>query len=116
MSRAPRLYTTRIPTKQEEMHMEKMRRYTQFRIGPKSLGKWMHQNKAKYTDCYEEGSLLDNFVVVCKNGYAAVYEHYLNDWSSDYRVEFQRGDAQDVFARWYDFEETVEKERAEFDN
>lgn len=87
----------------------KIKRFT---IAPENLEKWMHQNEAEYTGDFVEGCLLDNFVVATKNGFAAVYEHYLNAWMSDYFIEFQRGEARDVFNRWYDFEERANRETA----
>ena len=77
---------------------------TRFYIAPKKLEKWMHQNGASYTGTMVEGCLLDNFVLICKRGYAAVYEHYLNCWNSDYLVEFEPGAAQEVWRQWYQFE------------
>lgn len=68
------------------------------------MEKWMHQNGASYTGTIVEGCLLDNFVLVCRRGFAAVYEHYLNCWSSNYLVEFEPGAAQNVWERWYQFE------------
>ena len=81
---------------------------TTFYLDPKDFDKWIHQNRAHYTGDFEEGVLLDNFVVITKRGFAAFYEHYLNEWSSDYYVEFQSGTAQDVFNNWYEFEEKME--------
>ena len=78
---------------------------TTFRIGPADLEKWMHQNEAEYTGAFAPGCLLDNFVLACKRGFAAFYEHYLNCWSSDYLVEFEPGPAQGVWKNWYEFEE-----------
>lgn len=77
---------------------------TSFRISPENLDMWMHQNEAEYTGAFVEGSLLNNFVLACKRGFAAVYEHYLNCWSSDYLIEFQPGAAQDVWKNWYNLE------------
>ena len=77
---------------------------TRFYIDAKNLEKWMRQNEAEYTGNFVDGCLLDNFLVWTKNGVAAVYEHYLNAWSSDYYVEFERGDGENVWDRWYDFE------------
>lgn len=85
---------------------------TRFCIDPKNLEKWMHQNGANYTGTMVEGCLLDNFVLVCKRGYAAVYEHYLNCWSSDYLVEFEPGAAQGVWRRWYQFETAAANKEA----
>lgn len=79
-------------------------RVTRFRINHSNLEKWLRQNDAEYTGDYVEGCLLDNFVVATKRGFAAFYEHAVNCWTSDYIVEFQAGAAQDVFARWYEFE------------
>jgi hypothetical protein len=78
---------------------------TTIRLGSRELDKWMHQNQAEYTGDFVEGCLLDCFVLWCKRGVAAVYEHALNDWSSEYLVEFQRGDGHDVWERWYEFED-----------
>lgn len=75
-----------------------------FALSPSAFEKWMHQNKAEYTGCFVAGCLLDNFVVETKRGFAAFYEHYLNEWSSDYIVEFEPGPAQTVWRRWYEFE------------
>ena len=73
-------------------------------IGSCDLEKWLHQNRAQYTGDFLEGCLLDNFVVMTRRGYAAIYEKYLNANSSCYRVEWEPGPAQNVFKRWYDFE------------
>ena len=54
------------------------------------LEQWVHQNNAEYTGDFFDGCLLDNFIVYCKNGVAALYEHYLNEWSSCYEVHFGR--------------------------
>ena len=78
---------------------------TRFRLDPAGLEKWLHQNGAEYAGDYVPGCLLDNFVVVTRRGFAAIYENYLNEWSSDYYIEFQPGAAQKVFAKWYQFEE-----------
>ena len=54
------------------------------------INKWLHQNQAEYTGDFFEGCLLDNFIVSCKNGIAALYEQYSNCWSSCYEVHFGR--------------------------
>lgn len=77
------------------------------------MEKWMHQNGASYTGTMVEGCLLDNFVLVCRRGFAAVYEHYLNCWSSNYLVEFEPGAAQNVWERWYQFETAAVSEETE---
>lgn len=72
---------------------------------------WMHQNEAEYTGDFFEGSLLDNFIVTCKNGIAAFYEHYLNCWSSCYEIHFGRTEEEirEVYEEFY------RKERREED-
>jgi hypothetical protein len=78
---------------------------TCFRISAGSdFEKWTRQNSAEYTGDFVAGCLLDNFVMVTPRGYAAFYENFVNEWTSDYYVEFQPGAAQDVFKKWYDFE------------
>ena len=61
---------------------------TKFKMKPASLYKWMAQNKAEYTGNCFYGSLLDNFIVSTKRGYAAIYESYVNAWTSQYEVVF----------------------------
>lgn len=80
---------------------------TRFRLGSTELKKWMHQNKAEYTGDCVEGCLLDNFVLACKRGFAAVYEHTLNCWTSDYIVEFAPGAALEVWKNWYCFKDAA---------
>ena len=79
---------------------------TRFRLDPgPAFEKWARQNRAEFTGDYIEGCLLDNFIMCTPRGFAAFYENYLNEWASDYYVEFQAGAAQDVFLKWYQFEE-----------
>ena len=80
---------------------------TSFRLSSTELEKWMHQNKAEYTGDCVEGCLLDNFVLACKRGFAAVYEHTLNCWTSDYIVEFAPGAAPEVWENWYRLKEST---------
>ena len=54
-----------------------------------SLEKWIHQNAGEIID-FVEGCLLDNYLISCKNGTAAVLETYLNPNSSGYTVYFSR--------------------------
>lgn len=54
----------------------------------RNFDKWLHQNGAKYTGAFFEGVLLDNFVLDCKRGYAAVYERYVNPNMSEYEIRF----------------------------
>ena len=74
--------------------------------------RWMHQNKAQYTGAYVEGVLVDSFVVETKRGIAAIYEHALNEWTSNYYVEFtdykngfKNGEVDKIWSNWYAFEE-----------
>lgn len=60
----------------------------------RDFGRWFHQNGARYTGAFFEGVLLDNFILECRRGYAACYEHPLNASSSVYQVEFA------PFANW----------------
>ena len=79
----------------------------EFILSPKQLDKWMHQNKAQYTGAFFDGSLLDNFILQCKRGFAAVYEKYLNCWSSAYRVVYAKEskDIDNLFADFYERKE-----------
>ncbi len=79
---------------------------TTFLIAPRDLPKWIRQNRAEYTGDFAEGCLLDNFVLSCRRGFAAVYEHYLNCWSSDYLIEFEPGPAPGVWHGWNEFTRT----------
>ena len=84
---------------------------TRFRLDPgAAFDKWKHQNNAEYAGDYIEGCLLDNFIMCTPRGYAAFYESYVNEWTSDYYVEFQPGAAQNVFSNWYKFENKMEAE------
>ena len=62
------------------------------------------------------GTAVTSFSIACdrdfksqsgekETDFAAFYEHYLNEWTSDYLVEFESGTAQTVWKRWYEFEE-----------
>ena len=66
----------------------------------------------QYTGAYVEGVLVDSFVVETKRGVAAIYEHYLNEWTSNYYVEFtdykngfKNGEVDKIWSDWYAFEE-----------
>lgn len=82
----------------------------QFLIYADALEMWMYQNKAIYTGDFFEGCLLDNFSVWCKNGYAAIYEHYLNPNSSCYEIIFSRDDPTVLD----DFIENMDKANADY--
>lgn len=95
---------------------DKETQITQFYLNPYDLDKWMYQNKAGYTGCFVDGCLQDNFVVETKRGYAFFYEHFLNAWSSDFKVYFipyKAGEKHmpaydQLWAEWYDFEARAE--------
>lgn len=94
-------------------HEQKNKEVKRFYIGSCDLGKWLHQNKADLTfDIipldYVDGCLLDNMLVETKRGIAAIYEHYLNCWTSDYLVEWQAGNGEKVFNNWKKFVDSVE--------
>lgn len=85
---------------------------TRFYLNAGALGRWMHQNKAQYTGAYVDGVLVDSFVVETKRGVAAIYEHALNEWTSNYYVEFtdykngfKNGEVDKIWSDWYAFEE-----------
>jgi|GEM_PF-2173662 len=52
------------------------------------LNKWLKQNNAECIE-YVEGCLIDNALYACKRGYAAIYERFVNTWTSAYEVHFQ---------------------------
>ena len=93
---------------------------TSFYLAHSDLSKWMYQNKAEYTGEYVDGVLLDSFVVSTNRGYAFFYEHFLNEWSSDYAVYFipyksgkKHLKAYDnLWANWLDFESKANSETA----
>ncbi len=62
---------------------------TKFYIDPCNIEMLLHQNEAEYITGYE-GCLQDNALYETKNGYMAVYEHYLNCWQSNLMVVFSR--------------------------
>lgn len=72
-----------------------------------ALEKWLTQNKAQYTGDFVEGCLLDNYVVSCKRGFAAVYEDYINANSSGYKIVFapykDHKSVDQLWSDWYDF-------------
>lgn len=85
---------------------------TRFYLNAGALDRWMHQNKALYTGAYIEGILVDSFVVETKRGIAAFYEHPLNEWTSNYYVEFTdynnsftNDEINKIWSNWHAFEE-----------
>lgn len=71
-----------------EILAKKKEGITTFQIGIGGMNKWIHQNDAEYTGDFVEGVLADSFILCCKRGTAAIYEHYLNAWCSNYIVYF----------------------------
>ena len=59
-----------------------------------NLDKWLHQNAADIWD-FSEGSLIDNYIVRTRRGYAAIIEKYATEWSSRHKVYFSRNE-QDI--------------------
>lgn len=85
----------------DAIYTEKNNGVTRFRIEPQNLEKWLHQNKADYLGDYFDGVLLDNFTVMTKKGYAAIYENFVNTNQSDYLVEFASFKNSDrIFNKW----------------
>lgn len=59
-------------------------------IDPKKLDKFLYQNGAELLEWFD-GCLQDNALYQTDNGgILAIYEHYLNCWSSDLYIEFGR--------------------------
>ena len=81
---------------------------TWFYLNAGALDKWVHQNKGEYVECIV-GCLQDNYVVATKRGWAMIYEHYLNEWTSNFYVEFapdkNKEDVNKLWKEWYAFEE-----------
>lgn len=61
------------------------KRTTEFIL--RDADKWMKQNEAECLDIVE-GCMLDNLVMSCKRGTAFLFEDYVNEWTSHYRVYF----------------------------
>ena len=86
-----------------------------------NLAKWLEQNKAECiegVECIEcvEGCLIDNALYACKRGYAAIYERFVNTWSSAYEIHFQpysNNDGMDVYNAFY---KRFEDELRDLDN
>jgi hypothetical protein len=80
-----------------------------------NLEKWLEQNKAECIECVE-GCLIDNALYACKRGYAAIYERFVNTWSSAYEIHFQpysNNDGMDVCNAFY---KRFEDELRDLDN
>lgn len=68
-------------------------------LGADRLEMWIHQNEGIVDDVIE-GSLLDNLLVYCKRGVAIIKERYVNEWSSNYHIYFERGEGNEIFRIW----------------
>ena len=80
-----------------------------------NIDKLLHQNAAE-TEDYLEGCLQDNMLMACRRGYMAIYEHYLNPWSSNHKVFFapykNAPDCEKLLQDWETFKEKAERESA----
>lgn len=72
-----------------------------FRTNTAGLNKFIQEHNAEYTGDFVDGTLLDNFMLGCDNGYAAVFEIALTCWTSCYEIQYQEGKATDVWNEWY---------------
>ena len=97
-----------------EIFAKKKEGVTTFQIGIGEMNKWIHQNNAECTGDFVEGVLADSFILACKRGTAAVYEHYLNEWSSNYMVLFvpytDKNGTIALYEDFYEYAEICEKE------
>lgn len=102
-----------------EIFTKKKEGVTTFQIGIADMNKWIHQNNAEYTGDFVDGVLADSFMLSCKRGTAAIYEHYVNEWSSNYLVLFvPYTDKNGTIALYEDFceyAENCEKEAEEYE-
>ena len=80
----------------------------EFTLHSKNFEKWLYQNDGEILE-KAEGCLLDNYLIVCKNGFAAAYETYKNCWTSVYTVKFERSNPNNkIFIEWDEFVENME--------
>ena len=81
---------------------------TVFQLAPGAdYSTWLKQNDAQPEDCIE-GVLQDSCLYYCRNGIAAVFEHYLNANSSDFKVFFARYDTAGARRVWSIWEEAAD--------
>lgn len=67
-----------------------------FYIDVCDLDKWLHQNGAEIIADYD-GCLIDNLLCETKNGATmALYEHYVNCWTSNYYVQFSKDEKEKI--------------------
>lgn len=79
-------------------------------LDPSRLQEFCEKNQiGEQIDSFE-GTLLDGFIAAFPGGYAAFYPHYINEWSSDYYVEYGYGEARNV---WYNWNKFMEQYNAE---
>lgn len=76
---------------------------TKINLDSTNLEKFLHQNGADIIDCFD-GCLLDNLLCVTKNGGTmAIYERYINCWTSGYYIEYTK-DKEEAIKICRDFE------------
>lgn len=79
-----------------------------YKLNPRGLEKFVHQNKAELIDFYE-GCLLDNYLYQGKRGIIAIYESYVNPNMSEYLVVFA-SDEEEINMIWNEFNENIRME------
>lgn len=82
-----------------------MRKY---KLNPRSFDKFIYQNKAELIDFYE-GCLLDNYLYQTKRGVMAIYEQYVNCWTSEFLVIFA-SDEKEISQIWCEFDNNRKEE------
>ena len=74
---------------------------------------WQREHGAVPTGAFFEGTLLDNYMLECDEGFCAVYEEPLNEWSSCHVYKLARyGDFEAIDALWAEFYERQEEAEA----
>ena len=89
-----------------------------FCINSDLFTEWLNKQGYIYYDGFFEGCLIDNFFFSVNGFNIAVYEHYVNCWSTDYLVKAQfYEDGNDIINEWDAFEakSQVDKVKAYFD-
>ena len=79
------------------------------------LNKWIIQNKGGYIDSIE-GTLIDNYVVSCKNGTAFVLEEYMNEGASVYHVYYCKRNVGECFNKLWEHWDNMAEEREGMEN
>ena len=65
---------------------------------------WEYENEAEQTGDFFDGVLLDNYMLKCRDGYCAVFEEYVNEWTSRHVYKLARYDDQaDIDELWDEF-------------